>query len=314
MKVTLNLTSKQENEVQISTLQSGCQENEPARNLISFHKSKKNCSLNDATVIKIDESNDHQNLCQENKYWLKQFSLLQDHKHILLSGKWLDDKLIDASQKTLAKQFEHKFVGSGFQEAAVGLCGNYKIETGEFVQILHSGSNNWLTISTVGTKHPEVIMYDSLYSTVTEYVKLQISSLLCSKEESIILKFVNLVKQSGPNDCGVFTIAYATALCLGKSPGKYLFNQKLFRKHLQTCLEQEHFTMFPIIKARRRGDIITIERNILVFCYCRMPEINPMIQCPTCCGWFHVGPCVSVTEYQMKDKNFIWSCKRCSNV
>ena len=44
---------------------------------------------------------------------------------------------------------------------------------------------------------PKVIMYDSLYSTVAEDVKLQISSLLCSKEESIILEFVNLVKQSG---------------------------------------------------------------------------------------------------------------------
>ena len=68
-------------------------------------------------------------------------------------------------------------------------------------------------------------MYDSLYSTVAEDVKLQISNLLCSKEESIIWEFVNLVKQSGVNDCGVvFAIAYATALCLGKSPGKYLFN------------------------------------------------------------------------------------------
>ena len=62
--------------------------------------------------------------------WLKQFSLLQDHKHILLSGKWLDDKLIDASQKILAKQFEHKFVGSGFQEALLGCVEIIKLKLG----------------------------------------------------------------------------------------------------------------------------------------------------------------------------------------
>ena len=45
---------------------------------------------------------------------------LQDHKHILLSCRCLDDKLVDASQKILAKQFENKFTGSGFQDAAVG--------------------------------------------------------------------------------------------------------------------------------------------------------------------------------------------------
>ena len=87
---------------------------------------------------------------------------------MLLSNNWVDDKLIDASQKILAKQFVNRFVGSGFQNRAVGLCGNFSIETGEFIQILHGRSNHWLTISTIGTKHPEVRLYDSLYLTVAE--------------------------------------------------------------------------------------------------------------------------------------------------
>ena len=65
---------------------------------------------------------------------------------MLLSNIWVDDKLINASQKILAKQFVNRFVGSGFQNRAVGLCGNFSIETGEFIQILHDRSNHWLTI------------------------------------------------------------------------------------------------------------------------------------------------------------------------
>ena len=170
-----------------------------------------------------------------------------------------------------------------------------------------------MTISTIGTKHPEVRLYDSLLLTVAD-VKKQISSLLCTKEESIILKFVNIVKQAGVNDCGLFAIAYARALCFGKSPGKYRFNQKLFRNHLLTCLEREHFSTFPVIKERKRGDIINVERNIKVYCYCRMPEIIPMVRCHSCPEWFHIGACVSITDTQMKDKAFRWSCRRCPKV
>ena len=53
------------------------------------------------------------------------------HKKILDSGtKWLDDDLINASQKVLAKQFKHKFGGAGFQTIANGLCGNSQSKLG----------------------------------------------------------------------------------------------------------------------------------------------------------------------------------------
>lgn len=32
----------------------------------------------------------------------------------------------------------------------------YTVETEEFIQILHNGSDNWLVITTIGMKHPEV--------------------------------------------------------------------------------------------------------------------------------------------------------------
>ena len=122
------------------------------------------------------------------KHWIKKYGLTWHHKKILDSGtKWLDDDLINASQKVLAKQFKHKFGGAGFQTTANGLCGNFTVKTGEFIQILPSGSDHWLAITTIGAKHPEVIVYDSLHSTVSDNVKAQIASLLCTQECAIRL-------------------------------------------------------------------------------------------------------------------------------
>ena len=42
--------------------------------------------------------------------------------------------------------------------------------------------------------------------------------------------FVNVHKQVGHNDCGVFSVAYAVALCLDQ-PGEFVFDQSLMRHH-----------------------------------------------------------------------------------
>ena len=45
----------------------------------------------------------------------------------------------------------------------------------------------------------------------------------------IILKFCKVAMQTSGNDCGVYAIAYATALCLGASPVKLLFDEIAMR-------------------------------------------------------------------------------------
>ena len=48
----------------------------------------------------------------------------------------------------------------------------YKLHD-EFVQILHSGGNNWITISTVGMDHAHICVYDSLLGTLPGDTKKQ---------------------------------------------------------------------------------------------------------------------------------------------
>ena len=61
------------------------------------------------------------------------------------------------------------------------------------------------------------------------------------------LNFVDVHKQNGHNDCGIFNIAYAVALCMGMHPGTLMFEQDLMR-HLISCLQLFKFSTFPIKK------------------------------------------------------------------
>ena len=95
------------------------------------------------------------------------------------------------------------------------------------------------------------------------------------EEDSITLQFADVQKQNGGNDCGIFAIAFATAICLGELPG---------------CLEKQSFTMFPFKQERRHSSRKFKSKEIIhIYCVCRLLAINnvPMIQCSNCKRRFH---------------------------
>ena len=57
--------------------------------------------------------------------------------------------------------------------------------------------------------------------------------------------------QSGSYDCGLFAIAFATALALGEKPELFSFEQSKMRTHLRQCLEKGEMEMFPVSRKRR---------------------------------------------------------------
>ena len=95
---------------------------------------------------------------------------------------------------------------------------------------------------------------------------------------------MNVQMQSGTYDCGLFAIAFATALVHGEHPGKFLFNQDSMRLHLMRCLELGEMTMFPIKKMRRSAGRTKSEDIIELHCSCHMPEIPgvDVIECSAC--------------------------------
>ena len=104
---------------------------------------------------------------------------------------------------------------TGLQDVSLGLTLHFTVESHEFVQILHNGRGHWLVVSTVGVEHPEVQVFDSLYSSSSTSVKTQVAALLATDRPSISMSFMDVQMQSGSSDCGIFAIAFATALVFG---------------------------------------------------------------------------------------------------
>ena len=123
---------------------------------------------------------------------------------------WLSDDIINAAQTTPHEQFRIP----GFQNAELGQYCGFNVEPDEFIQIVHNGKDHWVTISTIGTKHPEEFVYNSLYCTAPNEFQKQIAGLLHTQEKTITLKFAKVSMQKNGSDCGVYAIAFATALCL----------------------------------------------------------------------------------------------------
>ena len=69
--------------------------------------------------------------------------------------------------------------------------------------------------STVGCKKGKVNVMDSLYDVAPVRLVKQIATLLQSNTSTLTLQFTDVCKQGGLSECGVYSIAYATALCSG---------------------------------------------------------------------------------------------------
>ena len=122
--------------------------------------------------------------------WLPDLGLSKRDQRTLLSPTaWLTDDIINVAQKLLKAQSPAL---SGFQNVGCGLTMNFSVETEEFVQIIHTGEGHWVTISTIGTVHPEVVVYDTIYTTLPMLAKAQIASLLATQQPTIRVKFMDI--------------------------------------------------------------------------------------------------------------------------
>ena len=99
----------------------------------------------------------------------------------ITNGLWLNDVVVHAAQQLIKDDKDLLPVG-GLQNSILGQRLAFHVETDEFIQILHSGGNPWITISTVGMDHAHVRVYDSLLGTLPGDAKKQITSLLMTKE------------------------------------------------------------------------------------------------------------------------------------
>ena len=83
----------------------------------------------------------------------------------------------------------------GLQNTLLGYNLTYNIMTKGFIQILHNGDNHWITVSTVGLHPSHIRIYDSLYTSLSEFTKDQICALLHTAKPMISVQFMNVQRQ-----------------------------------------------------------------------------------------------------------------------
>ncbi len=150
-------------------------------------------------------------------------------------------------------------------------------------------------------------VFDSMPSrSISFRTSEQIAAICFCEATSIDIEICDVQIQAGGDDCGVFSLAFAAAVCAGQNPAEISFVQHQLRDHLLTCLE---IGSFPA-RGRRRKSGQSQECNIKVFCHCRQPDDgSPMIACDRCKEWFH-SDCEFVPMNSWSS-NSQWFCRRC---
>jgi hypothetical protein len=115
-----------------------------------------------------------------------------DREALLSPVGWLTDSIINAAQQLLKRQFSGI---QGLQDVAVSYTMNFEIQKGEFIHILHTTENHWVTVSNGDKEECGVRVYDSLHLSIPQIVKAQIASLVCTPNSQIKVDMMDVQLQ-----------------------------------------------------------------------------------------------------------------------
>ena len=106
-------------------------------------------------------------------------------------------------------------------------------------------NKHWICISTIGCSPVHVRVYDSLFTYPSSSAVRQICNLVRTHKSTLVVEMMDVQIQSGGDDCGLFAIAFAFALCSGRNPCNVTFTQQLMRDHLSSCFHVRKLSPFP---------------------------------------------------------------------
>ena len=165
-------------------------------------------------------------------------------EHIIM-GEELSDTEINLAQQLLKTQFPNLngLQSTLFQEKKMVLT---EKSVRNKVQIIHCKSrHHWVVASTVYCNTGEVKVYDSLFTYSDKEMEKVIFNLFQWNSTKMVMKFTRCQKQVGGADCGLFAIAFATAIAFGKPPNKLKLVQQELRSHLVSCFNKGRMSLFP---------------------------------------------------------------------
>jgi len=192
--------------------------------------------------------------------WISALDLNQHHRQILVQHMQLEDCHINAFQRLIAESV----ASQGWQQTAIGGVG-YDFAPAPSVQILHNGTNHWLTSASTRSG---VVVADSLFTEPNAATCQCLLHLYClDKQECLEVTYIGVQRQTGSTQCGDFAIAFAAAFARILATGKPIesvtdmrFDQSGMRAHMLECLNANKFAQFPM--AIHSDALITLLRPI----------------------------------------------------
>lgn len=164
-----------------------------------------------------------------------------DYQIILDPFGWINCDIIHRAQVLLHEA--NPFI-EGFQRPTLGRIRNFNVVSSEFIQLLLTGNDHWVCISSIGCLAGHVNLYDSFYhDIISQEVEEQTNDLLGGS--LVALNVVPVQQQTNGSDCGVFAIAFATCLTLERDPSQISFDIHGMRPHLASCLRNGALSLFP---------------------------------------------------------------------
>ena len=141
---------------------------------------------------------------------------------ILRGNSWLSGEHIDHAQWLLKKQYPGT---NGLHSVLAFESKNLQRGLANFVQVLNIDGNHWITVSNIGCDINHIKVYDSLYRRIPKSGRQKfltsLAMLLNTNEQYMKIEWVDMEKQKGGHDCGLFAIASAVCLSNGGDPREH---------------------------------------------------------------------------------------------
>ena len=226
---------------------------------------------------------------------------------ILTTNAWLDDSLMNLRKKMLSQQYPHI---SGFQSVVLSEKFAFVPQPDEFIQILNC---HWIVISTIGCPAATVNVYDSLHCTLPSRAQRVVADILQCQSTHITVRYPDVQWQSNSHDCGLLTLANATALCAGVDPCTLSFEHARMRDHYLNCIKAGILLPFPLRSKRRRINTPQLQSVPIFFVAFAASQTMEHRWCNATS--VKTGSTRSVSEYQrpacLQKENQTWSCPSC---
>ena len=163
----------------------------------------------------------------------------------ILRGEKLSDLHINLAQSILKRQFPPL---RGLCSTLIQKRKHNNVDLKNQLQIIHSHGDHWIAASNVGCEDEITHVYDSVYSSLDRETEDVVHNLFqAAKSLPIKIEMRSCQKQAGGTDCGLFSIAFITAIAYNEDPSKIKFCQMEMRSHLANCFKNNYLTLFPTI-------------------------------------------------------------------